>query len=50
LCGDNKRKCRPQLRVLIQMWKQRDPQIAAIPEYADFPGWPKIPNGWDIAT
>jgi len=46
LCEQNKRKCRPQFKVLVAMWKKRDERIAAIAEYADFPGWPKLPPGW----
>ncbi|MBI3885898.1 MAG: hypothetical protein HY302_09255, partial [Opitutae bacterium] len=46
LCEANQRKCRPQFKVLVQLWKQRSPRIGAIPEYADFPGWPKLPPGW----
>lgn len=46
LCEKNQRKCRPQFKALVDLWKKRDAKIAAIPEYADFPGWPKLPPGW----
>jgi hypothetical protein len=46
LCEKNQRKCRPQFKQLVQMWKDRDARIGATPEYADFPGWPALPSGW----
>lgn len=46
LCEENKRKSRPEYDRLVKMWRTRHPDIAAIPEYRDFPGWPKLPEGW----
>lgn len=46
LCESNGRKSKPEFETLVTMWKKRDPRIAAIPEYADFPGWPRLPAGW----
>jgi hypothetical protein len=46
LCEQNKRKCKPAYRALLRMWADRDPSIGEIPEYASFPGWPRIPEGW----
>lgn len=50
LCEQNQRKARPEFKRLVTMWKERDAQIAAIPEYADFPGWPELPEGWTYST
>jgi len=46
LCEENQRKSKPMFRKLVGMWKKRDQRIGAIPEYADFPGWPALPEGW----
>lgn len=46
LCEENKRRSKPEYKKLVAMWSKRDPRIAAIPEYADFPGWPALPPGW----
>jgi hypothetical protein len=50
LCERNGRKSRPEYETLVRMWKQRDPEIAAIPEYSEFPGWPALPCGWTYAN
>lgn len=42
LCEKNQRKALPEWKQLVKLWEKRDPQIAAIPEYADFPGWPEL--------
>jgi hypothetical protein len=46
LCEENKRKARPEYDRLVKMWKDRHADIAAISEYASFPGWPSLPPGW----
>lgn len=46
LCEANQRKSKGEFNTLVKMWKERDPRIAAIPEYEDFPGWPALPQGW----
>ncbi|MEM1083257.1 MAG: hypothetical protein AAGI48_03980 [Verrucomicrobiota bacterium] len=43
LVEENKRKNAPAFRELRRRWRVRD---QAIPGYEDFPGWPKIPEGW----
>lgn len=50
LCEENKRVCKPQFKALVAMWRKRDARIAAVPEYADFPGWPKLPPGWTYSN
>lgn len=46
LCEDNQRNSYNAWLQLMKLWKERDAQIAAIPEYAEFPQWPQQPSGW----
>ena len=46
LCEESNRSCVTAHKELLKMWRRRDAEIGAIPEYRDFPGWPKIPPGW----
>lgn len=46
LCETNGRKSKPEFETLAKMWKNRDSRIGEIPEYREFPGWPKLPQGW----
>lgn len=50
ICEGNQRKSKPEFKKLVQLWKDRAPEIAAIPEYADFPGWPELPEGMSYAN
>lgn len=46
LCEESNRSCVTAHKTLVKMWRARHRDIAAIPEYRDFPGWPKLPRGW----
>lgn len=46
LCEQSHRSCKTAHKRLLKMWQQRDPRIGAIPEWRDFPGWPKLPEGF----
>ncbi|MDR2982328.1 MAG: hypothetical protein LBV12_08800 [Puniceicoccales bacterium] len=46
LCEESNRSNATAYENLKAMWKNRDPQIGNIPEYQDFPGWPRLPRGW----
>jgi hypothetical protein len=46
ICESNQRKSKPEFDTFVRMWKERDKRIAEIPEYADFPGWPELPEGF----
>ncbi len=46
LCEESDRSCVTAHKELLKMWRRRDPEIGAIPEYRDFPGWPALPAGW----
>lgn len=46
LCGRNQRNSKNAWLELVELWKDRDAQIAEIAQYADFPGWPELPRGW----
>lgn len=46
LCEAENRCCKSAHDKLRAMWSARDPRIAAIAEYAAFPGWPRLPHGW----
>lgn len=40
---DNKRKTSPAIKGLWRSWRVRD---QVIPGYEEWPGWPKLPDGW----
>lgn len=52
LVEGNQRKIAPAYRLLVRLWRARQPftfqevQYAHVPGYAGWPGWPNIPSGW----
>lgn len=52
LVEGNQRKTAPAYRLLIRIWRARQPftfqevEHLHIPGYAGWPGWPNIPSGW----
>lgn len=49
---ENKRQGsgRAAYRKLLRLWQRRDARLAAIALYAQFPGWPELPEGWSYAN
>ena len=48
LCEESHRSLETAHRNLCKMWKKRDAAFLAIPEYREFPNWPKLPKGWSL--
>jgi hypothetical protein len=52
LVEGNQRKTAPAYRLLIRLWRARQPftfqevEYALIPGFEGWPGWPNIPSGW----
>lgn len=52
LVEGNQRKTAPAYRLLIRLWRSRQPfefqevKYPCIPGYEGWPGWPNIPSGW----
>jgi hypothetical protein len=45
LCEESNRSNRTAFERLKEMWEKQSPEIGAIPEFRDFPGWPAMPRG-----
>lgn len=52
LVEGNQRKTAPAYRLLVRLWRARQPftfqevEYPCIPGYEGWPGWPNIPTGW----